>query len=334
MPLRKKKEIIRYVSDNPDLEEWIRDFANHLKANPQKNLVQYPESFASGYARVFKIEEGLTFRLVDYRLNTDFVFERVPSEEFYLIIYFYQYFDCHQLHLTINQKQVLENINADYSSLLMTNSFAKQQLKLTKGTYVRGLTIQITEQWLKSKLVVSNNLNLKLLHEKDIFQSFLNPQSLRLLNEIFAKKIHSPVPELHISSRVLQLLDYFLENIFQYGLEANVLPVSSKDVQQILSVQQYLIRNYREQFPSIQFLARLALMSSSKLKQLFKKAFGMSLFEYFQKNRLQKARELLQSNLYSVSEVGVLLGYQNLSNFSTAFKKEFGYLPREAYRIN
>ncbi len=329
MPLRKKKDKIRYISRTPDLEEWIRDFANHLSTHPDKNFVQYPESFATGYAKVMKIEDGFTYRMVEYKLNTDFQFDRTPSEDFYLILYFYKYSNCRQLHVMINERDIIENYDEDFSSMLMTNSFANQHLTLTKDTIVQGLTIQIDEEWLKSKLTVSPKLNLRILRQKDVFQSLIKPASAALLNDIFSKKISSPVPELYTSCRVMQLLDTFLEDIFKNGLEANILPVSSRDVQSILKVEEYLLQNYRSQFPSINILARMALMSSSKLKQVFKKAFGMSLFEFFQKNRMERAKEMLLSNMYSVSEVGKLLGYQNLSNFSAAFKKEFGYLPKD-----
>lgn len=328
MPLRKKKDQLKYISRTPDLEDWIRDFANHLKTHPEKNIIQYPESFATGYAKVLKIEDGFTFRLVEYKLNADFHFERKPSEDFYLILYFYKYSNCRQLHVSINNRDVIENYDDDYGSLLMTNSFAQQHLTLTRDTLVQGLTIQINEEWLKKKLTVTPRLNLKILRQKDVFQTVIKPVSASLLNEIFFKKIPSPVPDLYVSCRVMQLLDIFLEDIFKNGLEANVLPVSSRDVHSILKVEEYLLQNYRSQFPSINMLARLALMSGSKLKQVFKKAFGMSLFEFFQKNRMERAKEMLLSNMYSVSEVGKILGYQNLSNFSTAFKKEFGYLPK------
>lgn len=41
------------------------------------------------------------------------------------------------------------------------------------------------------------------------------------------------------------------------------------------------------------------------------------------------AKEHILSRKYSISEVGTKLGYQNLSNFSTAFRKEFNCLPSE-----
>jgi AraC-like DNA-binding protein len=71
------------------------------------------------------------------------------------------------------------------------------------------------------------------------------------------------------------------------------------------------------------------LMSESKLKKLFKQSYAMGMYEYFQKNRMHKAKDLILLQKHTVSEVGSMLGYQNLSNFSAAFKKEFGCLPSE-----
>jgi AraC-like DNA-binding protein len=42
-----------------------------------------------------------------------------------------------------------------------------------------------------------------------------------------------------------------------------------------------------------------------------------------------KAKEMLLSGAFSVKEVGYRLGYQNLSNFANAFRREYGILPSE-----
>jgi AraC-like DNA-binding protein len=43
-----------------------------------------------------------------------------------------------------------------------------------------------------------------------------------------------------------------------------------------------------------------------------------------------RARQLLRSKKYSVKEIGVALGFKNLSNFTIAYKKEFNVLPSES----
>lgn len=45
--------------------------------------------------------------------------------------------------------------------------------------------------------------------------------------------------------------------------------------------------------------------------------------------RLQRALELLRSNVGSVAEVGYMVGFGNPANFSTSFSRHFGYAPSE-----
>ena len=79
--------------------------------------------------------------------------------------------------------------------------------------------------------------------------------------------------------------------------------------------------------PTITQLAKQAALSPSKLKKQFKDVFGLPIYEHFQKVRMTRARELLLEGGRSVKEVGMELGYSNLSNFSLAFRKVFDTLP-------
>ena len=71
------------------------------------------------------------------------------------------------------------------------------------------------------------------------------------------------------------------------------------------------------------------MMSTTKLKTKFKQVYGMKLYEFYNRNRLEKAKEMLKSGHYSVKQVGYDIGFSNLSNFAKAFKKEFGMLPKD-----
>ena len=333
MGVYKENKTFNFISAGNGLEDWIRSFALYVKATPEENVIIYPDSLATGSAGVFCIEDGLSYRIVDYRANSDCVFIREAADQFYLVIYFYQYSDCEKLSVTINNEVVIESEEKNYSTLLMTNSLLSQKLTIAKGTYVRGLTIELSEDWLMEKIARPHTVNYALFKEKDVFQSFLTPKAQKLLTEIFTKRADAAAPNLYTNNRVLRLLEAFLENILKNGISPNTLPASLKDVQNILKVESILLENYNSEFPSIGNLAREALMSQTKLKNVFKKAFGMGMYEYYQKNRMHKAKQLLDTGKYSVSEVGVLLGYQNLSNFSNSFKKEFHHLPKDCQKI-
>ncbi len=84
--------------------------------------------------------------------------------------------------------------------------------------------------------------------------------------------------------------------------------------------------------PTIKELARGIAVSESKLKKIFKIVYGLPPYEYYQRQRMQKAKQMLLSGDYSIKDVGYTLGYSNLSNFTLAFKKEFGALPRDVLK--
>jgi len=70
-------------------------------------------------------------------------------------------------------------------------------------------------------------------------------------------------------------------------------------------------------------------MSSTKLKKRFKEVYGMKLYEFYNYNRLSRARHWIELGEATVKEAAFRSGYSNLSNFSKAFKKEFGISPHK-----
>lgn len=80
---------------------------------------------------------------------------------------------------------------------------------------------------------------------------------------------------------------------------------------------------------TIRDLARKVAMNECYLKKGFKAMYGTTIYDYFQKERMEKAKSLLYEKGMSVSEVAILMGYSCISHFSTAFKKHTGLKPCE-----
>lgn len=76
-------------------------------------------------------------------------------------------------------------------------------------------------------------------------------------------------------------------------------------------------------------IAFLCNMSLSTFKRHFTKAYHVSPGKWLQDQRLQKAKELLESGSSKPSEIYLDFGYNNHSNFSIAFKNKFGLTPKE-----
>lgn len=77
----------------------------------------------------------------------------------------------------------------------------------------------------------------------------------------------------------------------------------------------------------IEEIAFLCHMSLSTFKRNFIKEYDSTPGKWFQDKRLQKAKELLEEGNLKSSDIYFDLGYNNLSNFSAAFKNKFGKSP-------
>ncbi len=80
---------------------------------------------------------------------------------------------------------------------------------------------------------------------------------------------------------------------------------------------------------NLEDIAFLCHMSLSTFKRQFTKVYGVSPGKWFRDQRLQKARDILISGEMTCSDIYQRFGYNNLSNFSAAFKQKFGKNPSE-----
>lgn len=76
-------------------------------------------------------------------------------------------------------------------------------------------------------------------------------------------------------------------------------------------------------------IAFLCHMSLSTFKRRFIHEYKVSPGKWLQDKRLQKAKETLEEGTLKPSEIYLDFGYNNLSNFSIAFKNKFGFSPSE-----
>ncbi len=81
---------------------------------------------------------------------------------------------------------------------------------------------------------------------------------------------------------------------------------------------------------NIEEIAFLCNMSLSTFKRQFTQIYGTPPGKWFQKKRLDKAKEALRNDKLKASEIYMDYGYNDLSSFSIAFKKEFGVSPKQA----
>lgn len=75
-------------------------------------------------------------------------------------------------------------------------------------------------------------------------------------------------------------------------------------------------------------LARRVGLNRTKLALGFKDVYGISVQAFWRDEKLNRARELLQSADARITDVALSVGYSELSSFTRAFIRKFGELPR------
>lgn len=94
----------------------------------------------------------------------------------------------------------------------------------------------------------------------------------------------------------------------------------------IAKVEAYIQDHFRENI-NREDVAAVAYITPNYLSKQFRNKKGMNLREYINQIRIEEAKRLLLTTNLSVSEVAGLSGYENISYFSTVFRKYTGMSP-------
>ncbi len=137
-----------------------------------------------------------------------------------------------------------------------------------------------------------------------------------------------------INSRMYK--DYFGQNLLSslryelYDASRELLTYSfsldgSHDEEQFYQAVWLILQNSSFRF-SIKKLAYRVNMNETRLKRLFKTKIKLSVHEFQENIRIEKAKKLLEEDC-SVKDIASRLGYSSISHFSFVFKRKTGLRP-------
>jgi len=230
---------------------------------------------------------------------------------------------------------------SDYSSSIryavyLTSNESQFEYLAEKGLHIQAVFFAIRRSWLLNFLN-EHQIDELLRHYLDLKTAAVNvevydEEYYPHFKTIFEPEFHSKLRRKVISSRMMMLVEIFFKNLLERVHEIQKLThedLTNTELSRIIEIAAILVKDITKEPPTIPELAAKAHMSVSKLKVHFKKVFNSGIYEYYQTNRMNFARLLLGNGKYSIKEVAHLIGYENVSHFSNAFRKQFSYLPSE-----
>lgn len=141
-------------------------------------------------------------------------------------------------------------------------------------------------------------------------------------------------------STISQAPEVFMENLLSVKFEELMLYLLQKYGQKFelylysligteVSLFKKIVESNIHSNLQLEEIAFLCHMSLSTFKRHFIAAYNVSPGKWLQDKRLQKAKELLEQGAVKPSDIYIDFGYNNLSNFSIAFKNKFGFSPKQ-----
>ncbi|WP_249369691.1 AraC family transcriptional regulator [Acaryochloris marina] len=312
-------DIIAFLQSNRD-----SDTLPHITQDEQ--CIALPVQFGSGYIRRHLLQPGLILDIADVELNYNHVNRiQVHSPQMPLTASFY-----------LSGQAVVTN-----------EALPTPQTEQAGNNYLYHLpqTAEIEKYHANQRIYC-----LKLYFELDHFPQ-LNLQHLAAQSSNLSQPIHTPYPlycknpttprmhlvleqlvtcpfqgmarNVYLAGKALELLGLQLEALSTSALPSSLHPT---DVEQIHKARHILIQNYLHP-PSLLELARQVGINDRKLKQGFRYVFGTSVFNYLYQYRMDKARQLLTSGQWTVTETAHAVGYASRTAFVAAFTKQFKVNP-------
>lgn len=330
--------MFQFDFDHTNFEELTDDLAASLNSRVVNNRIALPESYASGFFRFVILPNGLHVNIADLVFNQYCLINRRKTREQFYILRFHDLTIPDTLEIRVGGERLKETQTSRPIAYL-SNTLTEWSYFTAPGTVYKGINILFSSDGLAKELgvtelddVLSTYLALEV---ENINREPLDSEYRRLMQEIMEVEDDNPLRLAVIQNRVMLMIERFFLRLYDRRKGHYIHPPLSKaDISRVMQVEATLTKDVFEPAPTINQLARMVSISESKLKKDFKLIYGLPVYEYFQKVRMQAAKDKLLDGNHSVKEVAMELGYSNLSNFTIAFKKEFGLLPSKLLSSN
>lgn len=96
----------------------------------------------------------------------------------------------------------------------------------------------------------------------------------------------------------------------------------------IFRLKKRILKSLQYQW-KIEEMSKITNLSTRHFQKTFKTIIAMSPMSWLQEKRLEKARELLETDSEQINQIGFKVGMSDHSHFTRNFKKKYGVTPTE-----
>jgi AraC-like DNA-binding protein len=324
--------LLEFHFDHTDFQYFLRDFARHMGSELRGDRLYLSPSQGEGYLYACRLPNGLSILISENCFDVDLYLHRKQIDQCYYILCLEEIFIRKDMIEIINGHRAKRHPPIFAGAYLNSTYFDRVTIS-SRGNGIRLIRCIFDTAWMKKYLgIEKDDAVLKkylAMRARNLNFDPLDGEYRAHMDAIFDTDPENPLFATITENRIMMLIEIFFTRLFERSRQVSGLRFENDDVFRMMQVEQELMEDVSRNPPTVEELARKHHIGVSRLKRQFKQVYGKPVYEYYQKYRMGKARDLLLSGEFTVKEVGYKLGYQNLSNFANAFKKEFGVLPSE-----
>ncbi|MBI9055790.1 MAG: helix-turn-helix transcriptional regulator [Bacteroidales bacterium] len=321
--------IIEFKIDKFDT--YLIDIAKQFNTSIVNNTVILPEDIGNGMITYINFNDQFILSFFEFSLNQSAKIIRKKSDNCDILPLLFWLSNSEIVHEPDTSKNYIGKDEPNGIFFLSNN--IETSYFFPANRMIKNVSIIVSKKWLKENVSKNNNyLNRNVLLDNPSFIMFESIHSDMLavsekINDIFQHKNEYSIPKLKLNYLSLELLTMFFDKLLNRNLEKHDAILNQSEIVKMFTVRKILSGRFIE-IPSIDAIAQEIGMNKRKIQKYFKQIFGLSVYQYALSVKMNEAKKLLTTKKYSVSEVGYLVGYSNLSHFTETFKKQFGSTPK------
>jgi AraC-like DNA-binding protein len=222
--------------------------------------------------------------------------------------------------------------NSLNSFVRLTGASFKHWETVKKNSVVQYVKILFSKEWLSNYIGLREKMSefekYIPVKSESADKEKLNEEYRKIINELWLVNNNDPLQNIYNNNRILILVEQYFTKMHAEMLSPKGKYKLTKEDVEILKKVEVKLNTFTATPPSVDYFSKKYSINKGRLTQAFKQVYGISIYCYYQKQRMQKAHEIISTQNFSVKEVGEKVGYTNLSNFILAFKKHFNLDPK------
>jgi AraC-like DNA-binding protein len=316
--------LIHYKIKVDPRHPWMDIFEQTIGFHPGYRNLEVPASIGEGRLISMDVAEGWHVNFQSYRLNAPLQVIKEAKDELFESVYivFYELDVPHTAYVQGTELTYDQGVNI-YTQPI--NAVLEFPARTQRNVVCMRIDRRRLAHLLAGEEEVFAEALLRQEHSFFIHEQ-LTPAMRTLLMELRMPPAAKNLQRLFYHVRAQQLVYLLMEQLNKReGAPAR--SNNPGEIAKVFKARQLLTGDLAAP-PTIAALARAVLMGESQLKGAFREVFGVSIYQYFQNVRMEKAKELLAESGRTVKEVGYELGFTNIGHFSRLFERVYRVKPK------